>query len=269
MIVIRACKGLEELQACVDLETEVWGYNDGDVIPRRAFLVAQKIGGQVIGAFDTSLPGAPEQGNAGSMVGFAFSWPGVKTGAESRTGEPEIYLHSHMLAVRESYRNQRIGRQLKLVQREEALGRGIRRMEWTFDPLEIKNAFLNISKLGAVIRRYEENFYGVSSSRLQGGLPTDRLVAEWWLDSERVKAAVAGVAPSSVDGDAREIVVPAAVYGWKAYDVERHKAEAVQTENRERFLKAFGEGLAVVAFTRDLDGNGTYRLGRWSDPGTA
>ncbi len=268
MIVIRSCKGLEELQACVDLETEVWGYNDGDVIPRRAFLVAQKIGGQVIGAFDTSLPGAPEQGNAGSMIGFAFSWPGVKTGTESRTGAPEVYLHSHMLAVRESYRNRKIGRQLKLVQREEALGRGIRRMEWTFDPLEIKNAYLNIAKLGAVVRRYEENFYGVSSSRLQGGLPTDRLVAEWWMDSERVKAALAGNAPCGTEEDLVRIVVPGTVYSWKANDAERHRAEAVQTANRAGFLKAFGEGQAVVAFTRDLDGNGTYCLGRWSGPET-
>ena len=117
------------------------------------------------------------------MVGFAMSLPGVKTGKNSTDGNPQPYLHSHMLAVRDRYRNRGLGAQLKLEQRREALSRGIRLMEWTFDPLEIKNAYLNIHKLGAIVRSYYVNFYGVSSSRLQGGLPTDRLVAEWYLDS--------------------------------------------------------------------------------------
>src|SRR5271155_1516604 len=106
MIVIRECRGFEELQACVDLQIEVWGYSDGDVIPRRGFLVGQKIGGQAIGAFDVKA-GIREEvignigtdGDASSLVGFAFSLPGVKTGATSRSGAPESYLHSHMLAV--------------------------------------------------------------------------------------------------------------------------------------------------------------------------
>ena len=130
MIVIRECEGFDELQACVDLQIEVWGYSDGDVIPRRMFLVAQKIGGQAIGAFDTSAwdqgTGNGERGDAGSMIGFAFSLPGVKTGAASHSGPTESYLHSHMLAVRDGYRNQSIGAKLKLAQREDALRRGIR-----------------------------------------------------------------------------------------------------------------------------------------------
>src|SRR5580698_8594967 len=195
MIVIRECRGFEELQACVDLQIEVWGYSDGDVIPRRVFLVAQKIGGQAIGAFDVGNDDG--QGDADSMVGFAFALPGVKTGAASRSGRPESYLHSHMLAVKEGYRNQNIGARLKLAQREDALKRGIERIEWTFDPVEIKNSFLNIHKLGAIVRRYEENFYGVSSSRLQGGLQTDRLVAEWWIASPRVAALIEGSSPAA------------------------------------------------------------------------
>jgi len=198
MIVIRECRGFDELQACVDLQIEVWGYSDGDVIPRRVFLVAQKIGGQVIGAFDTGNreqgSGNSDEGDASSLIGFSFSLPGVKTGAKSASGRPESYLHSHMLAVRDGYRNQSIGARLKLAQREDALARGFTRIEWTFDPVEIKNAFLNIHKLGAIVRTYEENFYGVSSSRLQGGLQTDRLVAElalvqsWPSEQSRIRS---------------------------------------------------------------------------------
>jgi len=265
LILIRSCRGFDELQACVDLQIEVWGYSDGDVIPRRVFLVAQKIGGQVIGAFDTDLPAATKEGNPGSLVGFAFSLPVVKAGSESPTGRPESYIHSHMLAVRDGYRNQNIGARLKLAQREEALSRGIQRMEWTFDPLEIKNAFLNIRKLGAIVRSYIPDFYGVSSSRLQGGLPTDRLVAEWWLSSPRVLAAIEG-SPASADESTEEIVVPAAIYQWKADDQQRDQARKVQTENRLRFQQAFSQGLAVTAFTRDVDGNGRFHVGRWVQP---
>ena len=270
MILIRPCKGFDELQACVDLQIDVWGYADGDVIPRRVFLVAQKIGGQVIVAFDTELAGSSPDGDVASMVGFAFSLPGVKTGAASRCGKPESYLHSHMLAVRDDYRNRKIGAQLKLAQREDAIARGITRIEWTFDPLEIKNAFLNIHKLGAIVRKYEADFYGVSSSRLQGGLPTDRLVAEWWLNSDRVTAAIQGKnteTPAHPQPDVVETIeVPAAIYQWKADDEHRHRAQQVQTENRGRFQQAFARGLAVVGFARDADGNGIYQLGKWAAP---
>ena len=184
MITIRSCSGFDEFEACVQLEIETWGYDPTDVIPRKAFLVWKKVGGQVIGAFDTEISGAAPEGCPESLVGFVLSLPGVK----SNNGSLKPYLHSHMLAVREGYRNRGLGTLLKLAQRNEALERGIRLIEWTFDPLEIKNAYLNLTKLGAIARRYEVDFYGVSSSRLQGGLPTDRLVAEWQLDSPRVKA---------------------------------------------------------------------------------
>src|SRR5271170_6984019 len=174
-ILIRSCQGFDEFDACVQLQIDTWGYSDGDVIPRRAFIVAQRIGGQVIGAFDVTRAEKPE-GTAENLIGFAMSLPGVKTG--DRPDDPPFpYLHSHMLAVSAGYRNDGIGRQLKLFQRIEALSRGIDLMEWTFDPLEIKNSFLNIHKLGTIVRNYTSNFYGVSSSRLQGGLPTDRLHA--------------------------------------------------------------------------------------------
>jgi len=264
MILIRSCSGHDELEACVQLQIETWGYDETDVIPRKAFLVAQKIGGQVIGAFDTDLPGAGENGTPESMVGFAISFPGVKT--KTATGErPEAYLHSHMLAVRERYRDRGLGAQLKLEQRREALSRGIRLMEWTFDPLEIKNAHLNIYKLGAVVRSYLVNFYGVSSSRLQGGLPTDRLVAEWYLDSERVVEALEGRQTAERQIEER-IEVPAAIYKWKASPQDRERALALQSENRRKFQESFSKGLAVVAFNKDAEENGVFELGPWTQP---
>jgi len=261
MILIRPCCGFDELEACVRLQIETWGYDESDVIPRKAFRVAQRIGGQVFGAFDTDIPGSPLEGGPDSTVGFLFSLPGVKVAKP----EPWPYLHSHMLAVKGSYRNRGLGTKLKLEQRKEALSRGIRHIEWTFDPLEIKNAFLNIHKLGAIARSYEADFYGVSSSRLQGGLPTDRLVAEWELDSPRVKAILSGRPTGECKVEDR-IMVPASIYEWKATEAGRDRALAVQLENRRRFQLAFSQGLATLSFVRDAEGNGVFELGRLSTP---
>jgi predicted GNAT superfamily acetyltransferase len=252
MIAIRSCSGFDELEACVRLQTETWGYDPSDVLPRKAFILTQKIGGQVIGAFDTEIAG----GGPESLVGFALSLPGMK----NTEGGPRAYLHSHMLAVREAYQNRGLGTKLKLEQRKDALKRGIRHMEWTFDPLEIKNAYLNLHKLGAIARRYEVNFYGASTSRLQGGLPTDRLVAEWELDSPRVEAALEGRAQEAREIQTR-ITVPAAISKWRASEAGRERALTVQSENRNKFQAAFTHGLTVVGFTRDAEGNGVYELG--------
>ncbi len=265
MIVIRECEGFDELEACVQLQVETWGYDQSDMMPRKAFLVMQKVGGQVIGAFDTERPNAPRDGDADSIIGFAMSLPGVKAGRNFADGKPRPYLHSHMLAVRDGYRNRGIGAQLKLAQRREALERGIERMEWTFDPLEIKNAFLNIHKLGAIVCAYRANFYGISSSRLQGGLPTDRLVAEWHLDSARVRYLLEG-RPLAAPVIEERITVPASIYQWKANEPDRQLALGVQAENRRKFQEAFSRGLAVLGFSRDAAGNGMYELGPVSQP---
>jgi predicted GNAT superfamily acetyltransferase len=133
-------------------------------------------------------------------------------------------------------------------------------MEWTFDPLEIKNSFLNIHKLGALVCAYRVNFYGVSSSRLQGGLPTDRLVAEWSLDSPRVEAILHG-RPAARYQIVEQILVPASIYRWKASEAGLEQALAVQLENRRKFQQAFSQGLAVLGFIRDAEGNGVFELG--------
>ena len=261
-IVIRRCEGFEELDACVQLQIETWGYSDGDVIPRRAFTVARRIGGQVIGAFDVDMHRS-HSSSMGELIGFAMALPGIHAG---RKGAAEPYLHSHMLAVRPSYRNDGVGRRLKLYQRLEAINRGIELMEWTFDPLEIKNSFLNIHRLGAIVRSYTPNFYGVSSSRLQGGLPTDRLHAEWYLRSEHVRAALDGTPgkPRSIE---ETILIPSEIGEWKSSEKQIDRALAVQGENRQRFQDAFSRGLAVTGFRRDGNGNGIFELGLFEDEG--
>jgi predicted GNAT superfamily acetyltransferase len=244
-ITIRRCEGLEELRACVALQKEIWNFTDAELVPLRIFVVAEKVGGQVMGAF------------AGSeMVGFALSVPGTRSG--------HIYLHSHMLAVRRDHRNGGLGRRLKLLQREDALARGIELIEWTFDPLEIKNAYLNIEKLGAIARRYNINQYGITSSPLQGGLPSDRLIAEWWLKSRRVETLVAS---GKVPAFNRELTieVPAQIYEWKAAAETRREAQAVQDRNRKQFLRAFDSGLAVLGYEHDVAGNGKFMLGHWDE----
>jgi predicted GNAT superfamily acetyltransferase len=258
MIEIRNCEGLDELEACVQLQIETWGYDASEVIPQKAFLVAQKIGGQVIGAFSAREQGTGirDQLSASELVGFAMSLPGIK----SNGGAPQPYLHSHMLAVRGAWRNRGVGVQLKLEQRREALSRGIRRMEWTFDPLEIKNAYLNINRLGVMACEYREDFYGVSSSRLQSGLPTDRLLAEWRLDSPRVETILSDGAANGASIEER-IAVPASIYAWKAVEADRERALNVLVANRERFKRAFAKGLSVIGFTVDGEGNGVYELG--------
>src|SRR5437588_10989849 len=134
-------------------------------------------------------------------------------------------------------------------------------MEWTFDPLEIKNAYLNIEKLGAIVRRYTLNQYGISSSPLQGGLPTDRCVAEWWLSSNRVRDLLDEGRRPDVQPD-KTILVPAEIYAWKADPARRDRARELQLANRQQFLNSFSSGLAVLGYSRDEEGNGSYLLAR-------
>lgn len=236
-IAIRPCTRLEEYDRCVELQRLVWGFADVELVPKDVIVVAGSTGGQVFGAF-----------NGAEMVGFLLSFPGY------RDGRP--YIHSHMLAVLEEYRDAGVGRRLKLEQRADALARGLELVEWTFDPLELKNAYFNIERLGAIVRRYIPNKYGRTTSPLHAGLPTDRLVAEWWLKSRRVEAVISGGSVPHAPGCQR-ISVPATIAQLKSS--RRATAEQLQTEVREQFQKLFAAGYAVTGFEATPDA-GAYLL---------
>ncbi len=218
----------------VALQYAVWGYSDRDVVPSHMFVVAAESGGQVIGAFVKEC-----------LVGFALAYGAV------RNSKP--YLHSHLAAVLPEYRDLGIGRELKLAQREEALDRQIQLIEWTFDPLQSKNAYFNICRLGAISCRYIPDLYGATSSPLHRGLPTDRLLAEWHLSSARVRQAIQGE-PAAVSSTVERIELPS-----RALDAPTAELSALQGNLRERFLDLFKANHFVSWFERTARG-GAYIL---------
>lgn len=248
-ISIRRCHGLHEFQQCFELQRAVWGKTELDV-PLPLFVVAAETGGQVLGAF------VHEKDDHEKMAGFTLAIAGYRDGLP--------FLHSHMTAVLENYRDRGIGRRLKLFQREDALRRGIRLVEWTFDPLEVKNAFLNFNRLGAIARRYLQNCYGVTTSPLHGGIPTDRLIAEWWLDSPHVNDLLNGAAPSAPQpSTARaEILIPAEIPRLRRENSS--EALRIQTEVREQFQSWIANGYAATAI-EITDAGGKYILEPWSE----
>src|SRR5881397_1395688 len=226
-IIVRKCERLDEFHRCVDLQREIWGEAELEVEPATMFVVAAHTGGQVLGAFDGDR-----------LVGYTLAVVGLCDGVP--------YLHSHMTGVHRDYRNRGVGRQLKLFQRDEALGRGIRLIEWTFDPLEMRNAHFNLNRLGAICRRYLPNLYGITTSPLHRGLATDRLVAEWYLDSPRVLAALNG--ELAEPPCASSIEIPSGLEDWKASDLPR--VQSIQAAIRDQFSDGFAKGYATVAVFR-------------------
>jgi predicted GNAT superfamily acetyltransferase len=244
VIEIRQLFQIADYEEVLRLQQAIWGYPDIELLPLRFLVVVSNVGGHVFGAYDGDM-----------MVGFCFAIPGIKPG-----GHP--YLHSHMLGVLPAYRDAHVGRNLKLKQREEALARGIQLIEWTFDPLELKNAFFNIERLGAIVRRYHENQYGITFSPLHGGLPTDRCYAEWWIGSPRVEAVLAngGVPRDPGAPPVETIAYPADIARIRTEDPRR--ARQIQKENGEKFRQSFEQGLAVTRFERG-ERESSYLLEPW------
>jgi predicted GNAT superfamily acetyltransferase len=240
-IQVRTLTTPEEFALAVEVQKHVWGFDEIELLPVRLFVVASHIGGQTFGAYDGER-----------MVGFLLAVPGLR-----RTGE--LYLHSHMMGVLKEYRNRGVGRLLKQQQRADALARGISLVEWTFDPLEIKNAYFNLERLGVVIRRYVLNQYGFTTSHLHGGLPTDRCTAEWWLASPRVEAIMSG-RPRLTPPVVARIEVPASINAIRREDLKR--AREIQAAVSEQFLDYLGRGFAVIGFERTPQA-GAYLVGEW------
>jgi predicted GNAT superfamily acetyltransferase len=162
-------RNLADYGTCLDIQREVWRFEDIDIVPIATLLAINHCGGILLGAYT----------QPGKMIGFVCSMLGMENGG--------LIQHSHMLAVRNAYRNADVGYRLKLAQRKEALKRKIRVIDWTFDPMQPLNAYFNMGKLGACAGTYKENYYGETTSDLHRGLPTDRLVARWDLDSKSVE----------------------------------------------------------------------------------
>lgn len=267
---LRDLTTLEDFRRIVELEREVWGVDYGDVVPVPILVVTVKRGGILIGAFD----------DRDEMVGFVYSLPGIKAGRPTQW--------SHMLGVVERHRRGGLGHQLKLAQRQRALGMGLELIEWTVDPLQAVNAHLNFNKLGIVVRDYEENVYGESTSLLHRGTATDRFIAEWWIRHSRVEARLAGkttpeerlntaprvndTRPSELwrectrydlDLDAPEIAVEIPI-GFS--EMQQHRpdlARAWRAATRDIFTTYFGRGYEALGFLLDLGaGCGRYLLER-------
>lgn len=230
-ITIRPCTTLEEFAQCIALQKAVWGDADHELVPQHIFVVAAKTGGQVFGAYD-----------AGRLVGYLLGMVGLHDG--------RIHLHSHMTGVHPDYQNCGIGKRLKLAQREDAIARDIELIEWTFDPLKLRNAHFNIVRLGAIIRTYLPNLYGQTSSHLDRGMPTDRFLAEWWITTPRVQQILAGK-PYIPAANCERVYVPA----------EQQTIE-VQSHLRQQFQSLFAQGYAVTGLEMKPGGQ-EYLLELW------
>ncbi|HRB13538.1 MAG TPA: GNAT family N-acetyltransferase [Vicinamibacteria bacterium] len=226
---IREATSHQDLDEVTRIEREVWNVADIDIAGRIQLRASQHAGGSVLIA----------ETEDGVVAGFAYAFPAFEHG--------EVFWHSDMLAVRPAFRGGKVGQALKWAQREAALGKGIRRITWTFDPMQAGNAHLNLELLGATAREYLSDFYGVTSSDLHHGLPTDRLLASWDLESPRVVAVARGEKPAAAKADLT-VPIPAA---WNEL-VRREPARAREEQRRvERELRAaFSTGLAATGFDK-------------------
>ncbi len=232
---IRECTTLDELAACVDLQREVFALPEVELSPVRHLIVTKNAGGFILGAFAD-----------GNLIGFVLSVPAFLR------GEPAIY--SHMTAVKGSHQSYGIGAKLKWAQRTRALAEGIKTIKWTFEPWKARNAQFNLEKLGAIVVEYQPNFYGIdyASAAVDGkpiGLASDRLFAEWPLESEKASALAAGEKFIETREPALEIAVTPDWAGLLKTDVPAALAE--QARLKQEFQKAFGKGLICGGFIRD------------------
>ena len=269
-IVIRDVDAGAEMRAGEELQKEVWGLPDLDVVPLSHLVAARAAGGVLLGAFDRE-----------TLVGFVYGFPGYEHGQTTH--------HSHMLAVKSGYRNYNLGQKLKMAQRERVLAHGINIMTWTFDPLQSLNAYFNFNKLGVVSDRYFINFYGEDAASFLHRNGTDRLWVTWLLESSHVSERIGGIdnaaqkiesvvplvqvekdnsprlnnSTDDLSGEYVLIEIPADINELERQNSEVASAWRVAT--RVAFTKALASGYLVENFYRRSRGGGqisTYYLSR-------
>jgi predicted GNAT superfamily acetyltransferase len=251
-VTLRCLSSTEDFEACVDLQRAVWGRDFSDVVPLSILKINQKVGGVSAGAFRID----------GRLIGFVWGMTGV------RGGRP--FHWSHMLGVAPEARDLKLGERLKWFQRDLLLPLGVEEVEWTYDPLEARNAHLNLNKLGVEVREYVEEMYaGESWSELARGIGTDRFIVRWPIASPRVEAfrrgapagqdaAFAGSPIVGVEAAAEAVPMPddAEVRVEIPADVQAIKAErpdlaaAWRTSTRRAFVHYFAHGYRVAAYLR-------------------
>lgn len=247
-IVIRDCRALSELAECVDLQREVFQLPEVEISPVRHLVVTINAGGFVLGAFDRD-----------ELIGFVLSVPAFLRGEKA--------FYSHMTAVRQSFQGAGVGRMLKWAQRDRSLEQGVRFIKWTFEPWKARNAFFNLEKLGAIVTEIQPNFYGVdyasaSSGGKPFGLASDRLFAEWHLESPKVTALAAGDRFAETALPEAEIWVTPNWTSLVGEDPARALAE--QERLRTDFEAGFSRGLIARGFRRD-DSRPKYLLYKPTD----
>jgi predicted GNAT superfamily acetyltransferase len=237
-VTIRSIDDVAEMRAVEELQKEVWGIPDIEVVPLTQLVAAKEAGGTLIGAFDGE-----------TLAGFVYGFPSFEYGQAAH--------HSHMLAVKAAYRNLDLGRQLKLAQREQVMAQGVGLITWTFDPLQSLNAHFNFRKLGVVAERYLPDFYGAEAASFLHQAGTDRLWVLWWLASDHVKKTISGdQAPVSFAHDDVSIEIPGDINS-----LQQHTALKWREETRRAFTEAIDAGYKVVGFVREKD-VGRYLLRR-------
>lgn len=232
---IRECTTIDELAKCVELQREVFALPETEISPVRHLVVTRSAGGFTLGAFLDD-----------ELVGFVLSVPGYSGGRR--------FFYSHMTAVRSGHQSFGIGARLKWAQRERSLAEGVKYIKWTFEPVKARNAYFNLEKLGAVVREFAENYYGVDYDTVpemaeQIGLTSDRLFAEWELQSEKVCALAEGKSYMERRKPSATIQISNDWYEFISDDVEGALKEQLRV--RSEFQTAFGHGLICRGFERD------------------
>lgn len=238
----------DEFAACEAMSRDIWGAAERNVVPRELLLTMQHNGGLVHGAFLSQ----------GRLIGFCFGFLGMRDG--------QLRLCSHQLGVLPEFRGAGIGVALKQAQRYDALKQGYELVTWTFDPLEARNAYINLHRLGCIARLYDRDHYGTMEDVLNRGLPSDRLEAEWWLSRATPRTATDPqvMLRMATNGEpVREHVDlgprTATLIGVPPdfQEVKRRSSELAmrwRMETRAAFEAALAVGLVAIDFRRD----GTY-----------